>query len=685
MPTMGQKGLQMGDVYQDKNDRFRLFRKHNGFSPDQILNAIRTGQEIREKRFSDVIERISKEQEAILQADQHMRRLMTATKALSNPNMAAQFGEKDAFGSRTAILSSSMGAINPNNVVAFIPAFGASEGSMSIRVARIASKDKTTGTASFESKTTNITANETRIYIRGQEIKIPTNATLEEVVGAINVHQDNSHVHAHARRFSATDYRLFLTGTEDGEKITLGSIVNKLTESFENQNDPLGLAGTVVLGAEEIVVDPSMSLTDIAALMNDIDGYSAAVEGGGPYTLGITQEGVGAVVLTDVATEKLMNQLGLNESALSEDDLQAEFYVDDDPTPLYSTSNQIEGLYHKTTIHLLAPSDGAIITASVERNSIEALSAIEEFIEAYNQLITFANEQTEKDPNNNYEPKEGAYLAKNKPFISMIDRLNRTYSFVTPCVAGLKHMSGIGIRKDDKGLLKKDDAKLAKALDSKLKEVEQIFGFVSKSTSAGYFEVIEHPKEVPSVMAGKDIKVSVTKNADGKYSARMYLDDGEVITHDETLPFEDANISVLPSGHVTIKGKAGTIYEGFTFFYGGPEIQTPVEPDTITEEQGLKISQGIGDLLTQRLSDIVFLPINSDREVDHKNELNRLSFKANKEKTLQEKRLKELQARHAKRIQQEERKAEKFQREMERVQEILATFTPMMNSMFGSR
>lgn len=682
---IGSGGIQLSDVYKDEkapNEYARLFRKHNGFSPDQILKAKQLGNEIREKTLTDKVDRLTKEESTTIEADQYVRKLMTAAKALSNPLRAAANGEKDAFGARTAVLSSDDPDTNANNIVLVTPSFGAAEGSISIKVNRIATKDKTLGTVVHTSTTTNITATETRIYVNGSQVKVPTNATLDEIVGAINAKKTDTHIQAFARKLSATDYRLFMSNSKEGEKITFETVANKLTESFASNATALGLAGTLVIGGQEKVITPTMTLTDIATLISTVPTFAATVGGTGPYTLDVTENAV-PVVLTNVATEKMMGQLGLTESAATADSLKAEYLLDGDPTLRYSTTNHIEGLYHNTTIDLLAPSDGAEITASISRDPIEVLKCIDEFIEAYNSLVKFANDQTAKDPNNDYKPKEGAYLANNRPFIRMIDRIKRIYSnTITGGVTGLNHVSEIGISRDTNGLLVKDQKKLASKLDTNLEGVEQIFAFISVNTTGGYFQTLKHPKQLPSEMLGKDVMVSVIKNSEGNYAARLYLDAGGVITQDTSIPIGSENIKLHDGGKISVTGPANTIYEGFKFYYSGPAISTPIAPDTNTETQGFRVSQGIGDLFSEKLSDMVLLEINSDKSSDQKNELNKISFNVRKEKQLQEKKLEELKAKNARLMHREKRKAERFQRDMEKVQELMAAFTPMMASMF---
>jgi hypothetical protein len=175
---------------------------------------------------------------------------------------------------------------------------------------------------------------------------------------------------------------------------------------------------------------------------------------------------------------------------------------------------------------------------------------------------------------------------------------------------------------------------------------------------------------MPEDMLGKEVKVSITKNATGQYSARMYLLDGVTITHDETIYFGDESIIVTAGGGVAFKGPEDTIYKGFEFSYNGPELATPIAPGTTVSEQGFKMSQGVADFLTKGLEAMIMLTVSSDKEIDQKNELNRIALHVKQKKISQEKRLKDMQDKHAKIIEREKRKAERFQERFEKIQKL---------------
>lgn len=652
---------EFGTLHHDNGRQMRLTQKHKGFDPGQMIEVTKQVNDVKEKAFTTKLEKLQQEQEALVKSDAYLRRFMSAAKVLSNPKLAALKGEQDAFGTRAVSYASDSLAVTGSDVVLVSPNIGANEGSLAIQVDRIATHDRITSSVAQASKTTNITSTETKIYIRGVEVTVPANATLEEIVGAINVKKADSHVSSYAQKFSDTDYRLFLSGTETGEKITFETIVNKLTESFDSNTDPLGLSGTLVIGGEEKVVTSTMNLGDIATLISEVTDFTATVSAGPPYTLDVLKNAV-PVTLTNEATEKLFDDLGITESGTLEDDLKAQYYVNGSPTVLQSTTNQIEGLYNKATVSLLKASGGATVTTTVSRDPVAVKGALDEFISTYNDLVTFANELTAKDPKNNYAPKEGAHLAKNRSFVSMMDTIKRSFSAVTVGVTGLSHISEVGISKDDNGLLVANESKLVDTLNSNLQGVEQVFGFISTNVTGGYYIATQHPTKLPSEMSGQEVRVSITKDASSDYSARMYLWDGVTATQDTTLPIGSSDIKVYADGKVNLKGPVGSIYENFVFDYRGPEI------GITTEEQGFTFSQGLGDMLEKSLAQKVLLQALGDDV--QTNDMNKISSSLQRKQKTLEKQLKEQKTKSARELKRTQRYVERMQAGFAKMREM---------------
>lgn len=675
--------IQFGEVYQSSENKSKLFRKHNGFSPDSVIKAIKQGQEIKEGQIQKKIDFYEKEQLALLEADKHIKDLLDAAKALSNPRTAKFFGDPDCFGARNAVLSSSSLGVDPSQVVRVVSSIGAAEASTSIRVDRVATKDVITSSIAQESKVGSITENETVIYIKGCPVYIPANATLEEIAGAINGKTAEINVTAYARKFGSTDYRLYIGATTDGEKITLSTILDQLGEVFDSDDSALGLSGTVVVGDEEVVITADMMLGQVAAALSALTNISATVAGGGPYTLDIMQNST-PTTLSAIGTEKLFNQLGLSESVSTADALKAKFYVDGAVEPILSATNHVEGLLHKTTIHLLGGSGGETITANVQRDKAAVQNGISAFISAYNSLVQFTTQQTERDSGNNYEPKEGAYLAKNRQFVSLVDKIRGVVSRFTPGVSGINHISEVGIVRDENGFMVLNEGKFEDALENNFLDIERVFASVVTNVTGGYFSVIATPLEISSTIADNDVHVALTKNASGEYAARLYLNNGAEVLEEVSVETGSSDITISMEGYITLSGPLGSVYEGLTFFYGGPDMATPVGSNITTETQTLKITQGFSDVLATRLGRAVYTDVKSDKEADHVNDLDRFTFRVKKQRTRYQDKLKEMQKKHADKIKKEEAKAERFQLEMEKVTSLEASLKSISASLFST-
>lgn len=435
-----------------------------------------------------------------------------------------------------------------------------------------------------------------------------------------------------------------------------------------------------MIAGEEKTVSPSMSLNDIAALISTVPNYTASVSGTEPYSLNITQSG-SPVSLSSIASEKLLGQIGLTESSKSPDDLKAQYRIDGSP-PVLSATNQISGLYHKTTIHLLGPSNGEIINADIQRNASEALVGINEFIDAYNALMKFATEKTAKDPDNEYRPKEGAVLSNNYDFRILIDNITRSFNAKVQTQGSFSHLSQIGIQHDENGHLIKNETKLAEILDSKLSDVESLFSFVSTKTSSGNVSIITHPKSLDSSIPSKGLNVTFTRDSSGTYAAKISLGPEGAESSIVDIPAGSTSIHVEPNGHLILKGPENTIYEGFKFLYDGPALAIPSGPTPTKQVQRLKVSQGLGDVISQKLNRIVMSAFSGDSDTPDANELNKLVFRNKKGKQLHERLLSDLKEKHSRVIKQQEHKAERFQVIMEKVQEATSALGTIMASMF---
>ncbi len=150
-------------------------------------------------------------------------------------------------------------------------------------------------------------------------------------------------------------------------------------------------------------------------------------------------------------------------------------------------SNQIEGLIEKVTLDLHKAEPGQDVLITVQRDTESAETAIRDFVEAYNGLMTYIGDQTRYNPDTN----EASPLLGNRS-VSLIR--NNLAAIVTEAVPGasanLNRLSQIGISIGATGQLSVNSTRLNNVLAGKvegvdLQDAKQLFGLTGSSNSSG--------------------------------------------------------------------------------------------------------------------------------------------------------------------------------------------------------
>lgn len=154
-------------------------------------------------------------------------------------------------------------------------------------------------------------------------------------------------------------------------------------------------------------------------------------------------------------------------------------------TAEYET-NVIDGLIENVTLNLASVDVDQDITINVARDTESAKTAIENFVEEYNSLISYIDEQTQYNPDTNV----ASPLIGNRN-VSVLK--NRLGAMVTEAIPGLgsslNRFSQIGIDIDAKGKLTIDSSKLNQALNDDLDgiaatDIKQLFGLSGTSSNS---------------------------------------------------------------------------------------------------------------------------------------------------------------------------------------------------------
>ncbi len=150
-------------------------------------------------------------------------------------------------------------------------------------------------------------------------------------------------------------------------------------------------------------------------------------------------------------------------------------------------TNQVEGLIAGVTLNLQSVDLNQAVQIQVSRDTSKATDAIKDFVEEYNSLINYINEQTRF----NTETQSASPLLGNRSISVLKNQLSSMMTEVVPGLdSGLNRFSQIGIGIDGTGRLTLNSAQLEKALTGEIEgldstEIPRLFGMTGSSTNVG--------------------------------------------------------------------------------------------------------------------------------------------------------------------------------------------------------
>lgn len=149
-------------------------------------------------------------------------------------------------------------------------------------------------------------------------------------------------------------------------------------------------------------------------------------------------------------------------------------------------SNTVDGLIEGVTLNLAKADVDKEITIDVARNTETARETIEAFVEEYNSLISFIDEQTQF----NAETNEASPLLGNRNVSTLKNKLGALVTEIVPGLdPSLNRFSQLGISIDGKGKLAIDSAKLDDVLNGEVEgvdagDIKRLFGLGGESNNA---------------------------------------------------------------------------------------------------------------------------------------------------------------------------------------------------------
>jgi flagellar capping protein FliD len=685
---MSGKSNQIGQVnlYTDETNRMHIFKKRNGFSGDTVVNAMKPVMELKEKKQQDKIDFVDNELTAITDINKILVHCRDAAAMLASPSVPSNKIDFDILGvtiedvlsKKVPSFFSTNASINPTSVVAVKIEDDAPNGDFSVEVERIAKKDAITSTVNLSSQSTILVAKKTNLWIGDVQITIPEQSSLFDISQKINQYKAQTNISASVRKYGSQGFRLFLSHSDVGHKINLKSIIDRLTQEFPSEKSALGLDATIIIDSQIKEIDPELSLTDISDLLKT-DNYDTRISFSGTgYSLEVSyQGGAWSAISTSIAQDKLCSDIGLSANSSTEEDLMAKYYIDNSTVAFFSQSNTVTDIYEKSSITFLAPTGGAVITTTVSNDFSKIYEAIISFVEKYNEMVTTFENLTARDPENGYEPKEGAFLAKNSFFKNIMDNVIASVRNQPLGFSDTLDTFGLNLKTDLK--IEINEQKLTDALNNNLQNLISFFGFRENSLNDGFFTISARPYSISNdILRGKTL-ISISKNDAGIITATLSLQDilGN-ITASSSFSSDSTYVKENSSGVISIRPALGSKFENFSFLYEGPIIPTPAVGDSYTVSDEFKIRLGIAVQFYQKLREtIISKRIAGQKIEDQTNEFNRLLFIVNEHKKKEINILDNLKDKNIKELVQAQKKAEHFEINMEKLEaqsQQLSTF-----------
>jgi flagellar hook-associated protein 2 len=302
--------------------------------------------------------------------------------------------------------------------------------------------------------------------------------------------------------FSATSGDTDLFSVTADENATPGSYgitvqqlagVHKLTSGAFSEEELVG-EGTIHLkvgdgSTTDIAVSAADTIDDVAQAINDADAgvQAAVIFDGTDYFLTLTAEETGVenvinLTVTDTGDadntdmnglSRLVYDKAVTENLSNTQDAADSIITVDGVANIHRDTNVIDDVIEGVTITLesapVAPDNETTLTIS--RDTASVFSAIDSFINAYNQVLDLFESYQGYDP----DTEAAGVLLGDATTNSIRNRLNNMITDMVPGVESFDRLADLGIALNDENRLEVDSETLDSALDDHFDDVIQFF------------------------------------------------------------------------------------------------------------------------------------------------------------------------------------------------------------------
>ncbi|MCA9048698.1 MAG: flagellar filament capping protein FliD, partial [Planctomycetaceae bacterium] len=263
-----------------------------------------------------------------------------------------------------------------------------------------------------------------------------------------------------------------------------------------------------------ITVDSTNNtLSGMADAVNSSDaGITASIvkdAGGGasPYRLLLTSSKTGADHAINITNnlaassgDAVLPVIDFNNPVQEADNASVTLGSGAGAITVESADNRFDDLIEGVSLNVLNASDGKQITVTVAQDTESAVAAVEDFVNAYNNLMEFIDTQSRYDA----ITQEGGPLQGNRSVITIQQQIRSAVVSVVPnVVSGANRLSAIGVDVTDNGRLELNRSKLQNLLNGgddnvTRADLKRLFSLDVQSSSSGIRFVLGSARTKPS-------------------------------------------------------------------------------------------------------------------------------------------------------------------------------------------
>lgn len=546
-------GMKLGKVVFDEEDnKPKITQNVAGVDVQEYIDGIKEAKLAYAKPLENKIEKNTKTLEALTTFSTKLESLQACAATMAN-RISVSNPAQSIFKSKTISTTTTTDAQFEASATANVSPF-------SMTVNQLASNDMknfTVQAADFDTTALGITGTitlGTSTPGTSQTLTITNTMTLSDIQDLINSVSGTTTISAGLTLVSVgspnNTYVLNLSAQDTGQSLvvnntTTGGIIvtpslpqNYLAGliSSTNENTALNLSGTLTVGSSggtpyQVSITSGMTLTNVVNTINAQVGttgvqasltraYNDSTGTNSPvFQLKLTAVNPGTLVpdstktltIGDVSdTGGIKTALGLSIPVADYDTLVAK--VNSNGTDYVRQTNYIDGnsldsaIIPGVNITLTGASQIAI-QGSISQDKIGLFTVFNEFVTSFNDLTTYCNEQTARDPDTG-NPKENAFLADSL----MVQKIMRDLrsSLANP-VYGANSISGLSqlgyTSKEDGSIVQPQDmSKFLSAIQLNYSDLQHLFSNITTFSNSN-FDIKELPTGEATNYVGQSISI----------------------------------------------------------------------------------------------------------------------------------------------------------------------------------